>query len=154
MIQQRLVTNAAVALLAGATSLPVGRSVIPKTTSGSGLAAPPYYILTAVGTGTGGAPYPDANEDLTVVYQVTSVSGPTPGQSGTAGTLEQAEGLADKARTAFLARNPAGGWLHDLTVAGARCICRELETEPGATNDPTDGIISYVQRFRLDLTAA
>jgi hypothetical protein len=45
-------------------------------------------------------------------------------------------------------------WVVALTVAGAKVMCRELETEPGGTSDPTDAIISYVQRFRFDLTPA
>ncbi|CAM5499696.1 hypothetical protein SANTM175S_08951 [Streptomyces antimycoticus] len=102
-----------------------------------------------------GAPYADEHEDMETVYQVTSVSGLVPGQSGTYGTLEQAEGMADKAREAFIGRDPESGlWLHALDIAGAKCVCRELEIEPGATNDPADGIISYVQRFRFGLTAA
>lgn len=153
MIEKRVVTNAVATLLGTVTALPVGKASIPRTSTG--LKAPPYYILTPVTVFTSGAPYPDANEDMTIVYQVTSVSGPAPGQSGTYGSLEQAEGLADKAREALLGRNSVTGrWLHTLTIPGATCMCRELETEPGATNDPADGIISYVQRFRLDLTPA
>lgn len=148
MIQKRLVTNALASLLGTATSLPVGRSAMPT-------GSPPYYVLTPVDTSTSGAPYTDANEDMSLVYQVTAVSGPLSGQPGSTGTLEQAEGLADKARTAVLGRAPGTGqWLNPLTVAGASVMCRELETEPGATSDPADGIISYVLRFRLDLTVA
>lgn len=150
MIEKRLVTNALATLLGTATSLPVGRSVIP-----AGVTDPPYYVLTPVDTSTSGAPYADTNEDMSLVYQITTISGPLASQPGSTGTLEQAEGLADKARTAILGRNAVTGrWLHALTVTGASCTCRELETEPGATSDPADGIISYVQRFRFGLTAA
>lgn len=152
MIEKRLVTNALATLLGTATALPVGKGSIPRTSSG--FKAPPYYVLAVVDVSTSGAPYPDANEDMSIVYQVTSVSGPVPGQSGTYGTLEQTEGMADKAREALIGRSPAGAWTNPLTVPGVSVICRELETEPGATNDPTDGIISYVQRFRFDLTPA
>ena len=149
MIDTRLVTNALVTLLNAATGVPVGRAVMPSG------AQPPYYVLTRVETTVGGAPYPDASEDVSLVYQVTAVSGPLAGRAGSTGTLEQAEGLADKARAAVLGRDPATGqWLHPLTIGGASIMCRELETEPGATSDPADGIISYVQRFRFDLTAA
>lgn len=153
MIEKRVVTNAAAMLLGTATSLLVGKGSIPRTASG--FKAPPYYVLTVVDVTAAGAPYADEHEDMEVVYQVTSVSGPVPGQSGTYGTLEQAEGMADKARQAFLGRDSATGlWLHNLDIPGVSCTCRELETEPGGTNDPTDGIISYVQRFRLGLTPA
>lgn len=149
MIERRLVTNALTALLAGATSLPVGKGVLPP---GAGSA---YYVLTPLDATTSGAPYADLHEDLSLVVQVTCVSGPDQSRPGSVGTLEQAEGLADKARLAFLARDEAtGAWLRPLAISGVKCRCRELETEPGATNDPTDGIISYVQRFRFDLTPA
>lgn len=149
MIERRLVTNALVGLLGAATSFPVGKGVLPTA------AATAYYVLTPLDSTLFGAPYADMSEDLSLVVQVTSVSAPDKTRPGSSGTLEQAEGLADKARAAFLARNATTGqWSNALTVAGARCMCRELETEPGAMNDPADGIISYVQRFRFDLTPA
>lgn len=151
MIERRLVTNALVTLLATATSLPVGKSVLPVSPAN----ATAYYVLTPLDSALGGAPYADMSEDMSLVVQVTSVSAPDKSRPGSAGTLEQAEGLADKARTAFLARNPTTGqWVNALTVAGVACMCRELEVEAGAMNDPADGIISYVQRFRFELTAA
>ncbi|WP_030186168.1 hypothetical protein [Streptomyces capuensis] len=153
MIEKRLVTSAVAALLGTATALPVGKGSIPRTSTG--FKAPPYYVLAVVDVTVPGAPYADEHEDIEIVYQVTSVSGPVPGQSASYGTLEQAEGLADKARQALIGRDPATGlWLHSIDLTGASCTCRELETEPGATNDPADGIISYVQRFRLGLTTA
>lgn len=149
MIERRVVTNALVTLLAGATGLPVGKGVLPSATASA------YYVLTPLDAATGGAPYADANEDLSLVVQVTCVSGPDRSRPGSTGTLEQAEGLADKARIAFLARDETTGqWKQPLAVPGVRCMCRELETEPGAMNDPADGIISYVQRIRFDLTPA
>ncbi|MFI1161362.1 hypothetical protein [Streptomyces sioyaensis] len=151
MIERRTVTNALAALLGTATSLPVGKSVLPSTPAN----ATAYYVLTPLDSTLGGAPYADASEDMSLVIQVTSVSAPDKTRPGSAGTLEQAEGLADKARAAFLARNPTTGqWTNALTVAGVACMCRELEIEAGAMNDPADGIISYVQRFRFDLTPA
>ncbi|MFI7096841.1 hypothetical protein [Streptomyces lydicus] len=151
MIERRTVTNALAALLGAATNLPVGRGVLPASPAN----ATAYYVLTPLDSTLSGAPYADLSEDLSLVVQVTSVSAPDKTRPGSAGTLEQAEGLADKARSAFLARNPTTGqWVNALTVAGAACMCRDLEVEAGAMNDPTDGIISYVQRFRFDLTAA
>ncbi|MFF3547045.1 hypothetical protein ACFYXD_35070 [Streptomyces platensis] len=151
MIERRTVTNALAALLGGATSLPVGRGVLPA----SPVNATAYYVLTPLDSTVSGAPYTDLSEDMSLVVQVTSVSAPDKSRPGSVGTLEQAEGLADKARTAFLARNPTTGqWINALAVTGVRCMCRELEVEAGAMNDPTDGIISYVQRFRFDLTPA
>jgi hypothetical protein len=148
VIDRRKVTTALAALLTSETGKPVGLGRMPQ-------ADPPYYILYSVDTAVFGAPLADESEDISVVYQVTSVSGPNPTTQSSTGTLDQAEWLADKARTAILRRDPATGlWAAALTVAGAKVMCRELETEPGGTSDPTDGIISYVQRFRFDLTPA
>ncbi|MEV8101067.1 hypothetical protein [Streptomyces sp. NPDC088135] len=148
MIQRLPVTMALSALLTSATGLPVGRGRKPKDTS------PPYYLLYTVPADVSGAPFSDLNEDAALVYQVTSVSGPDPSDPDSHGVADQAEWMADKARTALLGRDPATGlWLHPLAVPGARVIGRTLDTEPGATNDPSDAIMSYVQRFRLDLTS-
>lgn len=148
MIARRLVTAAASGLLVSATGRPVGLGRMPQS-------APPYYLLYSLDTTVGGAPFADLLEDISLVYQLTTVSGPDPALPASAGTLEQAELWADKARTAFLGRDPATGlWLHPMTVAGAKVMRRELEAEPGGTSDPSDGIISYVQRFRFDLTPA
>jgi hypothetical protein len=148
VIDRRKVTTALAALLTSETGKPVGIGVMP-------LADPPYYILYSVDTAVSGAPLADDNEDISLVYQITSVSGPDPTTISSTGSLAQAEWLADKARAAILRRDPATGlWAAALTVAAAKVMCRELETEPGGTSDPTDGIISYVQRFRFDLTPA
>ncbi|MEU8469594.1 hypothetical protein AB0F30_17000 [Streptomyces sp. NPDC029006] len=147
MIRRRAVT-AAVKTLLESTGRPVGLGRMPQ-------APPPYFILYSVDTSVSGAPFADDNEDLSVVYQVTTVTGPDPTVQSSTGALDQAELWADKAREAILRRDPTTGlWVSALTVAGARVMCRELETEPGGTSDPSDGIISYVQRFRFDLTPA
>lgn len=147
MIRRRAVTTALKTLLES-TGRPVGLGRMPQS-------PPPYYILYAVDTSVSGAPFADDNEDLSVVYQVTTVSGPDPTVQSSTGVLDQAELWADKARETILRRDPSTGlWASALTVAGARVMCRELETEPGGTSDPSDGIISYVQRFRFDLTPA
>ncbi|MEU6016969.1 hypothetical protein ABZ826_23840 [Streptomyces sp. NPDC047515] len=148
MIPRHPVTAALAALLTSATSLPVGRGRMPD-------AKPPYYLLYSLDTGLDGPPLADTHDDISLVYQVTSVSGPDPARPASAGTLDQAELLADKARTAILGRDPVTGlWLHPLTILGVKVMARALDVEPGATNDPQDGIISYVQRFRFDLTPA
>jgi hypothetical protein len=148
VIDKRLVTLAVATLLQTATGRPVGRGKMPK-------ADPPYYLLYSVDTALSGAPLADESEDASFVYQVTSVSGPDPAVANSTGTLDQAEWLADKARRAVLQRDPDTGlWLNPLIVPGYTNHCRELDIEPGGTSDPTDGIISYVQRFRFDLTPA
>lgn len=149
MIDRLPVTMALSALLASATNLPVGRGSKPANT------IPPYYLLYALPAEVSGAPFTDRNEDASLVYQVTSVSGPDPAKLESRGVADQAEWMADKARSAILGRDPATGlWLHALTIPGVRVIGRALDIEPGGTNDPSDAIMSYVQRFRFDLTPA
>lgn len=149
MIRRQPVTVALAAMLASATSLQVGRGRQPAN------AAQHYYILYSLDTTTGGPPLADDNDDISLVYQLTSVSGPDPAKPGSSGSVDQVEWMADKARETFLGRDPVTGlWLRTLTVPGAKNTCREIDTEPGATNDPADAIISYVQRFRFDLTPA
>lgn len=148
MIARLPVTMAVSALLTSATGRPVGRSRKPLNV------APPYYLLDSVVTTLAGAPFSDMNEDASFIYQVTGVSGPDPDDPDSFGVADQAEWLADKAREAVLGRDPASGlWLHPLTIPGARVIGRSLDIEAGATNDPGDAIMSYVQRFRFDLTS-
>ncbi|MFD7980183.1 hypothetical protein [Streptomyces sp. NPDC059071] len=149
MIEKRTVTSAVLTLLTDATGLPVGRGRAPAN---AGLK---YYVLYTLDTTLSGPPLADEHDDLTVTYQITSVSAPDPTKPGSTGSAEQTEWLADKARAALLARDPATGrWQRDLVVPGAVVMARELETEPGGTNDPADAIMSYVQRFRITLTPA
>lgn len=150
MIARRTFTHALTTMLATATGFAVGRGAMPTTVT-----KPPYYVLYGLDTDLSGPQLADLNEDLSLVYQLTSVSGPDPAVANSKGTVDQAELLADRARAAVLGRDPATGlWLHALTVPGVKVRGRSLETEPGATNDPGDAIISYVQRFRFDLTPA
>ena len=148
MIERLPVTMALSALLTSATSIAVGRGSKPPN------AAPPYYLLHAMPAAFSGAPFTDLNEDSSLVYQVTSVSGPDPITPDSHGVADQAEWMADKARTAILGRDPATRlWLHELFIPGVRVIGRSLDTEPGGTSDQSDAIMSYVQRFRFDLTS-
>jgi hypothetical protein len=141
------VTMALSALLASATDFPVGRGRKP-------LANPPYYLLHSLPAVYSGAPFTDRNEDATLIYQVTPVSGPDPNTPDSYGVADQAELMADLARKAVLGRDPATGlWLHALTIPDAKVIGRSPDAEPGGTSDPSDAIMSYVQRFRFDLTS-
>lgn len=155
MIARLPVSKALQTLLASATGLPVGRGRVPPGGTPGSLAEPPYYLLYLVDSTVHGPPLADEHPDATFIYQITSVSGPDPDVPGSVGSIDQVEWMADKARTSVLARDPATGlWLRPLTVAGMKNTGRSLETEPGESNDPGDAIISYVQRFRFDLTPA
>lgn len=149
MIDRLPVTMALSALLASATKLPVGRGSKPANT------IPPYYLLYSIPAEVSGAPLADEHEDASFVYQVTSVSGPDPAKQDSRGVADQAEWMADKARTAILGRDPVTGlWLRTLTIPGVKVQSRSLDVEAGGTNDPSDAIMSYVQRFRFNLTPA
>lgn len=149
MIARLPVTMALSALLASATGLPVGRGSKPPNV------VPPYFLLYAMPAELSGAPLADEHEDASLVYQVTSVSGPDPSKPDSRGVADQAEWMADKVRDAILGRDPATGlWLRSLAIPGAKVTGRSLDTEPGGSSDPADAIMSYVQRFRLDLTPA
>lgn len=149
MIDRLPVTMALSALLASATNLPVGRGSKPPSIT------PPYFLLYAMPATLSGAPLADEHEDASFIYQVTTVSGPDPTKPDSRGVADQAEWMADRARKAFLGRDPATGlWLHPLTIPGAKVTARSLDVEAGGTNDPADAIMSYVQRFRFDLTPA
>ncbi|MFD5899167.1 hypothetical protein [Streptomyces sp. NPDC060366] len=149
MIARNPFTIAVSTLLAQASGFPVGRGRRPTGVN------PPYYLLYSITTDLAGPELADLNEDLTVIYQVTAVSGPDPSRPNSYGVADQAEIMADKARTAFLGRDPVTGlWLHTLTVPGIKVYGRSLDTEPGGTNDPADAIMNYVQRFEFNLTPA
>lgn len=154
MIERMPVTRLVASVLTVASGgLAVGRGKMPTSEDGVTPVIPPYYLLYALPLALSGAPYADTNEDASLTYQVTSVSGPDPGIPQSAGDDDQVEWMADKARTALLGRDPITGlWLYDIAPAGWKCMCRDLDTEPGADSAPGDGIISYVQRFRFDLT--
>jgi hypothetical protein len=143
------VTMALSDLVESVTRFPVGRGRKPRD------AAPPYYLLYSITATYTGAPFSDLNEDTSLIYQLTPVSGPDPAIPDSYGIADQSELLADKVREAILGRNPVTGlWLHELIVPGAKVIGRSLDVEAGGTSDPTDAIMSYALRVRLDLTTA
>lgn len=147
MIARRPFTVALAALLTSQSNRPVGRGRKPPGNPQH------YYLLYSLDTALGGPPLADENADLSPVYQFTSVSAPDPTRPGSSGDPDQVEWMADKAREVFLGRDPATGlWLHPIVVTGVKVMGRSLDVEPGGTSDPADGIISYVQRFRFDLT--
>lgn len=154
MIERLPVTRMVAAVLTVASGgMAVGRGKIPPSEDGITPVVPPYYLLYALPLSLSGAPYADMNEDASLTYQVTSVSGPDPAIPQSAGDDDQVEWMADRARTALLGRDPVTGlWLYEIAPAGWKVMCRELDIEVGADSAPSDGIISYVQRFRFDLT--
>lgn len=153
MLMRRPFTDALLALITSGTGKPCGDTQIPD--AGAGLADPPYYLLYPMPATLSGAPYADLNEDATWVYQLTAVSGPDPDVPNSRPARAQAEWMADKARAVVLDRNPVSGlWLHPISVPGLSVMARAMEAEPGVTNDPADAIISYVQRFAFQVTAA
>ncbi len=154
MIEKRLVTDWVETTLAAGTGMPVGRGRAP--TDGK---PPPFHLLYSVDTAVSGAPYADLNEDGSFVYQITHVSGPDPRIAQSTADLDQLEWMADKTRTVFLGRDPGTGlWLNPMTISGLSCMRRSLDIEwggqPGGTSEQEAAIMTYVQRFRFDLTPA
>jgi hypothetical protein len=154
VIEKRLVTDWVETTLSTAAAMPVGRGRVPTLSS-----VPPYYLLYSVDTHVSGAPLADMSEDGSFVYQITSVSGPDPAFPQSTADLDQLEWMADKARTTFLGRNPTTGlWSYPFTVAGLSCMTRSLDVEwggqPGGTSEQEAAIMTYVQRFRFNLTPA
>jgi hypothetical protein len=148
VISTRLFTNALHGLLTTGTGKPVGRGRRPDGNPAD------YYILHRIDRITSGAPFTDLNEDATLIYQVTSVSGPDPADPASFGTEDQLEWLEDKARQAILGRDPATGlWLHPLTVPGIKVMSRRPDVEAGGTPDAENGIMSSASRFAFDLTS-
>ncbi|CAL9666911.1 hypothetical protein SUDANB145_07206 (plasmid) [Streptomyces sp. enrichment culture] len=153
MISKRLVTDWVETTLATASAMPVGRGRQPADGT-----PPPYYLLYSVDTQTGGAPFTDAHEDASFVYQITSVSGPDPNIPQSTADLDQLEWMADKARQTLLGRNPStGAWSYPMNVPDVTCMTRSLDIEwggqPGGTSEQEAGIMTYVQRFRFTLTS-
>lgn len=154
MIEKRLVTDWMATTLTAATHMPVGDGRAPITGQ-----PPPFHLLYSVDTSVSGAPYADMNEDASLVYQITHVSGPDPSIAQSTADLDQLEWMADKTRKAFLGRHPGTGlWLNPLAVTGIACMRRSLDIEwgaqPGGTSEQEAAIMTYVQRFRFDLTPA
>ncbi|MFK8851256.1 hypothetical protein [Streptomyces sp. Ac-502] len=156
MIARRTVTAAVAQLLAQATGKPVGQITVPINPSTGKAYPPPYTLLYPLDHTTDDRTLADAHQTAVTVYQATCVSGPDPAKPDSRGTAEQAEWLADKARTAMLARPADGspGYANALNLPGVSCYRREADIEAGATSDATDAIITYVIRFRLYLEAA
>jgi hypothetical protein len=119
------------------------------------MANPSHYIVYFITRTTDGAPFSDLNEDAELTYQITAVSGPDPDDPDSYGTQDQLQWMDDKARRSVLGRDPGTqGWLHEMTVPGAKVIGRRPAGEAGETPDATDAIMSSVQRFTFDLTSA
>ncbi|MGW1064364.1 hypothetical protein ACWD4F_07610 [Streptomyces aureus] len=99
----------------------------------------PYSVLYPLGVTTSGPPYGDGDADARVLVQVTSV----------ASTAEQVEWMADKVRTALLAR-VSGAYANAIAITGYVVIDRELDKEEGMS--VSGGVYSYVQRYVLTVT--
>lgn len=149
MIDTHPFTKALAALLAEVTGKPVGEGRRPDAGDLSH-----YYILYFITRTSDGAPFSDLNEDATLTYQITSVSGPDLDDPDSYGTQDQLEWLDDKARRTLLERNTVTGkWLNDLTAPGIKVIARAHAGEAGETPDASDAIMSSAQRFTFTVTS-
>jgi hypothetical protein len=152
MIQRQMVTKGVQTLLASATGKPVGVGKVPINPGTGQPYPPPYTLLYPLDHISSDGTLADRGTASVSTYQATFVSGPAPGNSDSAGTVEQSEWLADKGRTGVMARPADGapGYVNPLTIPGVSCFHREA-ADAGATNDQTDAIITTVIRFRFHL---
>jgi hypothetical protein len=104
-------------------------------------AAIPYSVLYPLGATTSGPPYGDGDADARILIQVTSV----------ASTAEQVEWMADKVRTALLARSN-GTYTNAITITGCAVIGRERELDKEEGISVSSGVYRYVQRYVLTVT--
>ncbi|MFJ4939002.1 hypothetical protein ACIP8U_34770 [Streptomyces pseudovenezuelae] len=125
--------------VAAATARSCGYGTAPTASSTPTGATIPYSVLYPLGVATSGPPYGDGDADARVLVQVTSV----------ASTAEQVEWMADKVRTALLARL-SGTYVNTITITGYIVIDRELDKEEGMS--VSGGVYSYVQRYVLTVT--
>lgn len=155
MIQRQTVTKSVAQLLATATGKPVGVGKVPINAATGQPYPPPYTLLYPLDHDSTDGTLADRGAAAVSTYQATFVSGPVPGQSNSAGTVEQAEWLADKGRTGVMARPADGspGYVNPITIPGINCFYREA-TDAGATSDQNDAIMTTVIRFRFHLETA
>ncbi|MCZ4098300.1 hypothetical protein [Streptomyces sp. H39-C1] len=140
-VSGRIVSLALQSTIAASTGRSCGYGTAPIASSLPTGAATPYSVLYPLGfPTTSGPPFGDATADARLLYQVTSV----------ATTAEQAEWMADKVRSAVLARSSAGPAAYPISPVGYSVMGRELDKEEGLT--VAGGVYSYVQRFALDVT--
>ncbi|XUM00279.1 hypothetical protein ACQ86F_25550 [Streptomyces venezuelae ATCC 10712] len=138
-VSGRVVSLAVQAMLASATGRSCGYGAAPTSSSLPTGTATPYCVLYPVGSTSDGPPFGDTSADARLVYQVTSV----------ATTAEQAEWMADKVRSAFMARTEKGP-TYPVSAAGYVVMSRELDKEEGVA--VASGVYSYIQRFALEVT--
>lgn len=154
MIDRRPVTTAVQSLLATLTGKPVGVTTVPLDPATNEPYPPPYTLLYPLDHSSDDGTLADRHGAAVSDYQATFVSGPTPGQPDSQGTVEQAQWLADKGRK-VIERPTDGspGYQHPLNIPGINCYRREAR-EAGGTSDPGDAIITSVIRFRFYLETA
>ncbi|MER6131902.1 hypothetical protein [Streptomyces sp. NPDC001815] len=138
-VSGREVSLAVQKTLAASTGRSCGYGTAPTSSSTPTGTTVPYGVLYPLGVTTSGPPYGDGDADARVLFQVTSV----------ASTAEQVEWMADKVRTALLARSK-GIYSNAITVAGYAVMGRELDKEEGIS--VSGGVYSYVQRYVLTVT--
>ncbi|MFG2143666.1 hypothetical protein ACGFRG_05625 [Streptomyces sp. NPDC048696] len=140
MIDRAPVSKALQELIAKATGRPCGLGVLPLV---GGQPAPvPYTVLYPLGGSVGGAPLADASEDADLDYQVTAVAART----------DQAEWIADRTRNGVVGRTASGAWQQALDTPGVDVWARELSMDKGVEPQTGEGIVAYVQRYRLRAT--
>ena len=99
-------------------------------------------IWDELGQTPSGPPFGDIAADARVLFQVSSVGS----------TAEQASLMADKVRTAFMAKAAPGSnvFATPIPIAGCAVTDREVDREDGTT--VASSTYTYLQRFALTVT--
>jgi hypothetical protein len=129
------VTAALVALVASATSRPVGDGRLPTA------ADPPFAVVYGLPGGESWGPdYTDPQAATALAYQITYVSV----------TRAGAEAFADIVRHALLDRSADGAFVTALAVSGLTVLDRELLSYGGLDSDR--GVFNIRDTFQVHVT--
>lgn len=63
---------------------------------------------------------------------------------------DQAEGLMDRVSGVLFDSDGAGGWAHDVVVAGWRCTWRAMTADPGTSPEGQPKRVLFVPRRRFE----
>lgn len=131
---RRVVTDAVITMLEGATGRPVGDFDAP----GDGDSPEyPYLVVTSIPGGGSSGIVGNPADTLTIVYQLTSVGL----------RRDQAEQLAARAHEAMLAIAPSGEWVHPISASGHSIGVREHDASGGT--DFEGPVVNAVERYTV-----
>ncbi|MFC1415431.1 hypothetical protein [Streptacidiphilus cavernicola] len=141
-VSGRTASLAVQTMLQTATGRSCGYGTLPTTASLPTGVTMPYSVLYELGQTPSGPPFGDSAADARMLFQVSSVGS----------TAEQASLMADKVRTAFMAKAAPGSavFATPIPIPGYAVTDREVDREDGTTS--ASSTYTYLQRFALSIT--